>query len=171
MNYIEYIAYIPDNGPDNGVNINIPITLAEKWVHVMRKRGFKHFSKQFKTYVHNDMYMENTDHTDIKVYSLCMSGFSVIDCTKTQMVKVEYIKDKQAFHAFPSTTSHDSIFYTKRLTFRVHNRLFVNFDTQFYPDDESTINKVFINYNHEVGMDSDVIQLTLDTILPIFKSI
>jgi hypothetical protein len=169
MNYVEYIiCKNAFNITDDPIDINISTPQAEHWIDALHKRGFKPFRKEFKTYIHRDMHMENMGHTDIKVFSQTMTNIQKIP-EMPNVAMVEYIKDKQPFHAFPSTTSHDVILYTKRLTFRVHNRIFVNFDVQLYPDDGSTVTKVFINYNHEEGMDRDVIKSTLDTIFPMFK--
>lgn len=171
-NYVEFVLKHRNGSKDkNDKDIDISIDNAhmQQILHNLSKRNYKSFSKQFKTYIYNDITMENTDHQEIKVYQL-----GLVDATESNdFVTMMYSKDKLPFHAFPSTTNHDCIYYTKRLTFRIHHRVFINFDTQYYVDDveNKQINKVFVNYNHEGNMDTELIGSILTSLESLFQTI
>lgn len=59
---------------------------------------------------------------------------------------------------FPNVIS-----YVKKFSFRVNNRIYVNFETYIIDDDEYF--KVYLNYNHEKNVDMDIINKEIDNIL------
>lgn len=168
-NYIEIVLrninseIITDNHNTlKWIDMNVSEDAFAQCLDRIRKHRFKNFQKSFKTYIKADHYLENMEHEDIKVYT---RQIVKLDASNKAYVKVYMQKEKKPFHAFPSTSKIHSVYYTNRLTFRINNRLFLNFDVLYYPEDQQVVRKVFINYNHDSHVDTEHIQMSLEPIL------
>lgn len=127
----------------------------ELFAQLLKKvKHHKYFEKEYKVYQYNDLCFENQNNIDYKVYSRHIVDVKYASDLAVCMCK----KSKHPFHAFPSTTSLDAVFYVKKLVFRLHNRLYLNFECQYYPKNETIIRKVYINYNHEKQVDATLIE-------------
>lgn len=73
-------------------------------------------------------------------------------------------REKQAMHLFPSTLRLDDRCSVERLTFRLHHRAFLNFESQTYPDGE-VVHKIFFNINLDHNIEVDAIAAILDKLL------
>ena len=136
----------------------------KKCIEFVKPHNLKYFEKSFKSYVCGEVVLENHDHKDMKVYSK-----HILDIDKSSLSKGAIVlycfKEKKPYHAFPSTTSIHSVFYTNRLVLRINHRIYINFDTEFYPEDNTTLYKVFLNYNHDTHVDMEHAFLSMQTIL------
>lgn len=120
--------------------------------YMSRIRGIKSFEKEMKVYQINDMFYENYMQKDNKIFTKTLKHID--QDTDPSFAICYYRKEKHPFHAFPSTLSIHNIFYIQRLTYRLHNRLYLNFETQHYPNtNNSCIRKIYINYNHDKSVD------------------
>lgn len=171
-NYIEIVFIDPKNINSNCKSTNLNIAISEDYFHEcmrkVKKQNFKYFQKNFKTYVACNMNLENSGHQDLKVFSKHIESFVVNDAGNA--VTLYCHRDKKPYHAFPSTTKMHDVFYTNRLTFRISNRVYMNFDIQYYAEDATTIRKIFINYNHDQNVDLEHItmslEVTINSLLP-----
>ena len=50
----------------------------------------------------------------------------------------------------------------------VNNHIYINFDTEYYPDGCDIINRVFVNYNHDIKFDADITEMTIKSVLSLF---
>lgn len=144
---------------------DIPEARFNTLIDTMRMFKYKHFNKSFKSYCVGNLTLENTNHEEIKVYSKTALKSGTIKDAPDRFVVLYNKKEKKPFHAFPSTTKMHAVFYTNRLTFRASNRLFVNFDIQYHPEDNSVIRRVFVNYNHDINVDIDNFNTSIVPIL------
>lgn len=117
--------------------------------------GMRYFRKESKSYAVGELTLENMFFEDIRVCSKSIVG---ADTTHDGMVVLYYTKEKKPYHAFPSTTSINRVWYTKKLVFRIHNRMYLNFEIQRDANDNSCIRKAYINYNHDSNVDQKVIE-------------
>ena len=144
---------------------DVPEARFNALIDSMRPFKYKHFNKSFKSYCVGNLTLENANHEDIKVYSKTTLKSGTVKDAPDRFIVLYNKKEKKPFHTFPSTTKMHAVFYTNRLTFRASNRLFVNFDIQFHPEDNTVIRRVFVNYNHDNNVDIDNFRMSLAPIL------
>lgn len=125
----------------------------EKLACVAQKKSpYKFFPKSFKTYVYNDLQLENTKNEETNLFSKTIQHYA--HDPQKKLLYMFCKKDKKAFHAFPSTSHMSCIFYTNRLAFRITNRFYLNFDIYRHAQDENTLYyKIFININCDRNVD------------------
>lgn len=115
------------------------------------KTKYKFFQKSFKTYCSGTMIMENHCKSDIKVYEKVIRS---VFANGKNYTCVGYNKEKKPYHSFPSTDKIHYMNYTNRLTFRISNRIYLNFDAiKINKKTDEIIYKVFINFNNDSSND------------------
>jgi hypothetical protein len=134
-------------------DINVSEEFFNTCLSRVKSQHLKYFQKSFKTYVCNDLVLENYDHKEHKVFCKKVLSVNTEHHINKGIITLYVQKEKHPFHAFPSTTSIHSVFYTNRLVLRVNNRLYINFDVQYFPEDKMIVRKVFLNYNHDSNVD------------------
>lgn len=168
-NNIEVLLVRKHCSEQEHLNTNIPEAEFNSIIEAIHHFKYKNFHKSFKTYCVGTLSLENTNHEDIKVFSKTTLKVdlepSALKDANGRFAVLYNKKEKKPFHAFPSTTKLHSVFYTNRLIFRVSNRLFINFDVQFHPEDETIVRRIFINYNHDNNVDFDNFYMILTPII------
>jgi hypothetical protein len=126
----------------------------------------RYFKKHTKCYKYGNLTYSNAFNEDIKVTAM---NTLHVDNTDKDIMVCYGKKEKQPYHMFPSSKSLDSCFYSKKLVFRFHNRVYLNFETVSYipriEDEEHTLFKVYINYNHDTNVDIESIRQCVQSIL------
>ena len=164
-NYVEF-SILPFQVSNANANANahkVYETNFEKdeFYKVMKRlshdESLKYFQKEYKQYVSQDLIYENKDNDDICVYKKKMvdEGLITDNCIYTT-----YQKTKLSILAFPSSIKIHSISYIRKLTFRVNNRIYVNFECKY--ENDEIFYRIYINYNHEQNVELDKIKLTLN---------
>lgn len=130
-------------------------------------RNIKFYERKIKQYVKDNLYYEVVlDHKD-EVSDIWSYVKSAVDYDVSEgMVRVSYNKSKKPIHAFSSSHDLHDISYIKRLTFRINNRVFINFDFVCNVDGKK-YNKVFMNANIDQNVDCDYIQAEMEQYLDI----
>lgn len=76
---------------------------------------------------------------------------------KTKTIHISYfVKESQPIYAFPSTQNINEITFDKRITFKINNRLYVNFCITEHMSEKNKNNQyyyIFMNYNHSPKTD------------------
>ncbi len=145
MDQTNYIEYVLENVDESEIN-----TIMARFFH------FKSSIKEFKVQKKNNIVMENYNHEVIKVYSLkLVDNFVKTDFGKN-MNAYFYQKDKLHYHAYSCSMQVDDEYNVRRVTFRITNNIFVNFDTEYHKNTCSKT-KIFINYNHDKNQDIDFV--------------
>jgi len=136
----------------------IQTCISEEYFHNILRRisskkcPFKYFSKSYKTFIHDDLYLENFENKENNLFSKSLQYFAVDE--KNNYLYTFWKKDKKGFHAFPSTSHMSCIYYTNRLAFRINNRFYLNFDIYRHAqDDKKLYYKIFINVNSDKNVD------------------
>lgn len=117
--------------------------------------------KNFKRYRINDLVLEHEvaapDVEDIRIYSHTVRDIVYHDHSK--FIATIATKEKQMYHSFPCTTMIYDCHYVERVTFRLHHRVFLNFEKQIYMDQkDSPVFKVFFNINMDENIDTENIK-------------
>lgn len=125
-----------------------------------KAHDLKHFQKEYKEYVYNDVVVHNYMNTETRVFR----NTPVLVKPGKGCVVSAYNRSKLTFLNVPSTKTIHDVQCVKRLIFRVNNRLFVNFQVAAPPGTPDTTYTVSVNYNHEQNVDMDSMGEALDRI-------
>jgi hypothetical protein len=164
-NYFEMVLMEDANDMD------IPDAVFFKLLQSTRSKNFSHFQKHFKEYVFRNMFYENNTKNQMTTSKKTLTFAATLS---NSMRFVAYHKEKLPFHAFPSSTATHSISYVSKVTFKVNNRVFLNFEKRVYPagakaapDSKKTasFNKIYINYNHDDNVDLSSVDTAINTCL------
>lgn len=163
-NYLEF--YLLNENNENNENL-VDISIDENKMnnilkHILKRK--KYIKKEFKVYKYKDMTLENYDNKCIKVYKLNPVKHQF---QYKQILKLEYEKQKENYHTFPCTSNLNSVYHVKRITFKMNDSIFLNFDSEIYSEKVS-IHKIFINYNIDYNKDSTFFEKELETIIKTF---
>lgn len=162
-NYLEIILQQKENISD------IPDTMFFKLLQKLKTKGHSCFQKQYKEFVYRNMFYENNDKNQIKIYKKHLTTTDNINNTMKLLV---YHKEKLPYHVFPSTTMIHSISYVSKVIFKVNNRVYINFEKRTYDsDDKSNVsfNKIYINYNHDDNVDLTNIEIALNASIQLIQ--
>ena len=162
VNYIEYIKIKDSHNIDDIQSFNTALTKDEfiQFLYKMKKYNYKSFTKIYKQYNQDDIIYNNYENKEIKIYTIKPISHELLS---NGFIKISYKKTKKNIqNIFPNIIS-----YVKKFSFRVNNRIYVNFETSITEDDEFF--KIYINYNHEKNVDMEVINKEIDTIINIFN--
>jgi hypothetical protein len=155
-NYIELVLN------EEGNSIDVGDKLFFKLIQNIKNKGYGCFQKHYKEYVHRNMYYENNDKNQIKIHKKTL--LKTLDIPSCSMKLFVCHKEKQPYHLFPSTTMLHSISYISKLTFKINNRVYLNFERRKYSNNaDVSFNKIYINYNHDDNVDLTNIQTAIDT--------
>lgn len=150
-NYIEYLLYDGIND-DGSINTNMNEDMFMQILKRLTNSNYKYFGKQHKTYYHHDLVYENYNQEEIKTYSRTIQEYK-IDKDK-KIVTLFINKDKIPFHMFPASTLMNAVSTVKKLVFRAHNRIYINFQLEKIDGQVNFTRKIYINYNHDENLDS-----------------
>lgn len=98
--------------------------------------------------LHRMQYMDGEKVKECKIYDVSLKRHEVVN----GFVETKYMRRKIPDVLFPSTNKYDMRRLIRRLTFRMNNRVFLNFQQEL-EDDGVIRRKVFINYNHSSDVD------------------
>ena len=170
-NYFEFILQDEENRTD------IPDRLFGKLLQQARSNHTSCFQKHFKEYAYRNMFLENNDTNQIKLYKKTLTHASTLE---NGMKLLVFGKEKLPYQVFPSQMSLHSVSWVSRAVVKINNRVFLNFEKRTYEpsgpspsDREASIgaeaekekeedsptpkppsyNKIYINYNHDHNVD------------------
>jgi hypothetical protein len=154
--YIEYHPFAKKT--DYGFDLEL---LQNEFLHIMQKYGQRiNIKPQVKkmTVIRKDnlVYTYDLNTKDQKAFSL-----NFIDCEFDKGCKLMFKKEKKPNHLFPSSNKVNDMFYINKLVFKIHHKVYVNFEQQINVD-KSVLFKVFINYNWEERLDEENIYKLLN---------
>jgi hypothetical protein len=154
-NYTEVVLMDEDSSYD--INDKVFYRL----INNVRSKGYNCFQKHFKEYVFRNMFFENSDKKQVKIYKKTL--LNTVDMSNGVIKMLTFNKEKQPYHLFPASTMLHSISYVSRLIFKENNRVYINFEKRKFeglPD--MSFNKVYINYNHDDNVDLGSIQTAIE---------
>lgn len=111
--------------------------------------------KTFKCYRIGSKVMENSGQSneDVRIHSFQIVTAEALSKT---WVFTSCIKNKLAYHTFPCTPRLHDMCHVERLVYRLHNRVFLNFEKQTPEEHQRLlppIYKIYINYNHDPSVE------------------
>lgn len=163
-NYIE--IYIGKKFDHEFFNSLLDENVFYEYLKKFSKSNYKFFQSDFKIYKKNDLILQktidNNEVTETKVYQYNTLFFNDTNNTRT----IFFEKQKLSPVGFPSTSNLNEIILTRRLTMRVNNKIYINFDI-----DKDTDNilyyKIYINININKNTDTQDIYNKIKEIINI----
>ena len=162
-NGINYIEIIVKNVSSDIIFYDIMNRLSNE--------NYKYFQKEYKQYISENMYYQNLNNEEVSVFK---SECKQLDEYPNYMI-AHNIRTKLTLMNFASSIKINSISYVRKLIFRITNRIFINFEIKkkCYIDNNKLNYKlnylIYINYNHDVAVDIEVINKELLYILNILR--
>lgn len=130
-----------------------------------RMQDARAFQSDHKEYILENLTMtkkiEDGAVTETKVYQ--MYPVAIQDHPGFRVIF--YHKKKLTTIAFPSTKTFDDVKYKRRLTFRINNRVYVNFQIEKHEHAQPTYPKVYINFNSSKDADLKESVAAINTII------
>lgn len=146
---------------DEDTSYDISDKVFYRLINDIRSKGYNCFQKHFKEYVFRNMFFENNDQKQVKIYKKTL--LYSVDMNNSAMKIMTFNKEKQPYHLFPASTMLHSISYVSRLIFKENNRVYINFEKRKYEEiPDVSFNKVYINYNHDENVDLGSIQTAIE---------
>lgn len=133
-----------------------------KLMYKMMDTYYKYHQKQFKETVIGNVYYHNHKNEDISIYSI--NTTTLASFQDKVLSKVQH-KNKLTILSLPSTTNIHNETYMRKLTFRVTNRIFVNFENSMCENIKCY--RVTVNYNHDKDVDLSGVVDSLEKVLKI----
>jgi hypothetical protein len=159
-NYVE--IYLINNNINNIVDTSINKDLFYKILNKFKSDNFKFFQKEYKQYTLSNIYYENYNNEDVKVTKKICNNVNI----SKKFMTVFYNKNKLTMLNLPSTVKVNDISYIQKLTFRINNRIYLNFQSK---KNNNTIHySIYINYNHDDNVDTNI---TNNIIKPILQKL
>lgn len=164
VNYVELVllAHKCADTTARSYEIDIPVAeFYEKLKTISKQKNIKYFVKRLKRYRVGEMVLELTPADgDTSEQRVVLRQTPASCCVVDKaLLCVGYIREKAPLHQFPCTLNLHEVCYVQRLTFRLHNRVYLNFEIQRYIDGQA-VHKAYLNYNHDHGTErSGVAQL------------
>jgi hypothetical protein len=165
-NYFEFCILSNDTPSCNEepyicLNTSLSKTMFYNMMYRMMDTSYKYYQKQYKELVIGTTVYQNSKNEDISTFSISTNAVRIYG----RVAACAQNKSKLSILSLPSTRNIYKEALVKKLTFRVTNRVFVNFehgdenDTRYY--------RVTINYNHDKDVDTTGIINVLDDILKV----
>jgi hypothetical protein len=129
-------------------------------MYKMMDTKYKYHHKQYRELVIGDVHYHNFKNEEINVFGITTNNVENID---NKFCMLAQQKTKLSILSFPSTMKVYNDNVVRKMTFRVSNRIFVNFEHGMISNgkDDEKFYKVYVNYNHDKDVD---VQNAIDTI-------
>jgi len=158
VNYVEISLFdkLIDNGEDVMV-MSLPSEESFKFMlnNIKTALGVKTSSKTFKQFILNDLtYNVDPESGDITVIGLKpVTTFEV----GQNYISLGFEKKKLSIINFPSTTAYNDIVDVQKMTYRISNRVFINFESRISSISMKSY-RIYMNYNHDPNVDWDIVK-------------
>jgi hypothetical protein len=131
-------------------------------MNILLNDNYKYFQKEYKQYVIGTLLYENNNNEEVRVFRkeckkiLCSSNLGYL--------AIFYQKSKITMLNLPSTSDIHDVSYVRKLTFRVNNRIYINFECKQRKNEEIQYS-IYINYNHDDAVDMTVTNNVLNKLI------
>lgn len=157
-NYIEFVMM--KNSSDDCYDVS-----DNKFFELLHETKRKHnnaFQRHYKEYIFRNMVYENNKENQLQVYKKTLNSHAMLNSSQPTFKVLTYHKEKLPYHVFPSTHLLHSISYVSKATFKLNNRVFLNFERKHYENSDTFYNKIYINYNHDNNVDLSTIEKAIN---------
>ena len=163
---MEWFVLVPNSQLNARLSSDHIDSLLQKLVY----KNYKYYERQIKQYIKNDLFYEiilnQKDIIDeIRCYTKVIEDYKQ---DKPGIMQLKIVKHKKPIHAFSSSIDINDIRFIKRLTFRVSNRVFINFDAiEDYVGD--SYNMIFVNANCDANVDCEYVLSEAEHVLNLLQ--
>jgi len=157
-NYYE-IYFIDGNDTSSGVYKKT--SNFEGFLNKMKELPYKFSKKQYKQYIHETVTVHNYNNDEVKVEKKTLLD----NCVQDNLLVMAFQKTKLSVLNISSTRNIMDIKYIKKLTFRINNWLYLNFELAYDKENDMLDQSVYLNYNHDDKVDVDLINKSISDIV------
>lgn len=153
-NYFEFVLCDNANVTTNDIEIYNTSFEKERFYNLMYRlmdSNYRYYQKQYKEVFIGDVCYQNFKNEEMNIYTAHTNKVEIIS---TNICAIAQTKNKQSIISVPSSLNIYSENITKKLIFRVSNRVFVNFENGI--TEGKKYYKIFVNYNHDKDVDVNV---------------
>jgi hypothetical protein len=145
--------------PFLSLNTSLSKTMFYNLMYKMMDTPHKYYQKQYQELVIGTTVYQNNKNEDMNTFSILTNDVRVYD----KVAAFAHNKSKLSILSLPSTRNIYKEALIKKLTFRVTNRVFVNFEH----GDQNDIRyyRVTLNYNHDKDVDTTGVIKAIDNVL------
>jgi hypothetical protein len=147
-NYFEFRVLAQGNTGDIMYHTGLTKALFYTYLHKMTNTSFKYYQRQYKETTVGNTYYQNNNNEDSSIFTVnttsCASG-------DDKFLAVSECRKKISILGLSSTRDIYKESYVKRMTFRITNRVFINFDNGI--DTDTPHYNITVNYNHDKDVD------------------
>lgn len=155
-NYFEFLMIDDDvdavsSAQDQGVQTLKTSIKKETFYSLMYKfmdTNYKQHQKQYTETVIEDVHYQNFKNEEMSVYSVVTNAVETVD---NKVCVLMQNRNKLSILSVPSTLKIYSDNLVRKMTFKISNRVFVNFEHGV--DKKERYYKVYVNYNHDKDVD------------------
>jgi hypothetical protein len=122
---------------------------------------YKFSQKQYKEAIVGNIVYQNNKNEDITIFNIDTKDVCILD--DNNVVCFAHNKNKLTILSLPSTNSIHYEHYVKRLTLRLSNRIFINFEHSL--DSNDKVYRVYLNYNHDNNVDIPSVAKSINQII------
>lgn len=140
-------------------------TLLNKINDVMHKLSIKSHQKEWKEYINGDMFYKNYSNNGIRVYKKIYVDVKELT---PDWIFTKSIKTKQSPLNYSCNAQDFSSLYIRCITYRINNRIFINFENCWNSKIDKIYYKIYINYNHDNCVDISLIKDKIVEIINLF---
>ena len=138
-------------------------------INFINNKRYKPFEKRLKILKYNDLYLIYNIN-DKKYY---VNSTSHIEHNINEnYIWIKYKKENLPQISFPSTDKINEKYYTNKITFKITNRIYINFELKkkIVNDTEEIYRRVYINFNNDKNdkVDNDNINNLLNKCINYF---
>ncbi len=146
INYIELIIK-PKNNTEN--DINWTKEEFDKLILFLIQNNYSHFKKEYDSYVYQNLEYHIYDINEKPM----VYKYDLLDHHQANnLIYHAFAKNNIPIHMFPSTMNIHEKNSVNRITIKINNRIYLNFEIKRKNIDYY---KVYLNYNHSSNVDID----------------
>lgn len=170
LNYIE-IVLVNRQINDHVYNIDFTSTQCTNILHHVSSRypDCKIFKKHTTKYLYQ-MLEQCVCDNEISLYHLDQVAHSVLRERGRAVLVNYYNKHLLPNHNFPSTTNVMDVVDSKRVTMKLNNSIYLNFDSLEYTSDNTKTNNIYVNVNLNKSSDLGHIAKICSEVIDVLQS-
>ena len=163
-NYYEYYLFVKKREGTSQYQTDIGKTQFEAALKTLSRRNIKHFQKSYKEYKYGDIVYHNHSNEETHVHRSVPTGVAYAN----GVLELAYQRQKLSIINVPALAAVDDVLYVKHLVFKISNRTFINAVAKKDTDGQTTYT-IYINYNHDLNVDTEVANKQLADTLGMFN--
>lgn len=170
VNYIE-VVLVNSTINERVYNIDFTSTQCTNILHQVAAHypDCKIFKKNTCKYLYQFLEQSVSDN-EISLYHMDQISHDVLCIGNRDMLVNYYNKHLLPNHNFPSTSRVVDVIDSKRVTMKVNNNIYLNFDSLEYTSDNTKTNNIYVNINLNKSSDTEHISKLCSDLISVIQN-